>query len=223
MVMMTGPTYAAPTPQQWASGGGNNDCNRQILGFRPWYYGSDVSTSASGKCEIKSPQGDVELKAFITQIVSNVLSDLFVAIAYIAIGFIIYSGFMYITSDGNPSKAAKAQKSLAGSIIGLVISVAAAAIVRFVMEVLVANAGQAAVGTPDVDVATLVRNGFNTAYGIAALTAVGFIVYGGVMFTTSNGDASKVGKARKMLLYSIVGLVIVILAFAITTFVINAL
>lgn len=221
IMMAAAPVYAA----DFSHGGTESNCNREILGFRPWYYGSDVSTSASGTCEIKSPNGDTELQKFITQIVANVLSDLFVAIAYIAIGFIIYSGFMYITSDGNPSKAAKAQKSLAGSIIGLIVSVAAAAIVRFVMDILVAGAGEMNVGEgiPNVDVNLLVRNGFNTAYGIAALVAVGFIVYGGITFTMSKGDATKVNRARNMLLYSIVGLVIVILAFAITTFVLRVL
>ena len=193
-------------------------CGDPILGMKPWYAGL-----VNGACEIENPSNDDELKNFITTIVGNVLSDLFVAVAYISIGFIIYSGFMYITSDGNPSKAAKAQKSLAGSIIGLIISVAATAIVNFVIEILVGTARSNVVGTPDVDVEVLVRNGFNTAYGIAALVAVGFIVYGGITFTMSKGDASKVNRARNMLLYSIVGLIVVVLAFTITTFVLNAL
>ena len=227
IMMAAAPVYAAPN---WAGGGTNADCCKVILGFKPWYCngpnGNEVSEVVGGKCEIKSPSGDSELKAFITTIVGNVLSDLFVATAYIAIGFIIYSGFMYITSDGNPSKAAKAQKGLAGSIVGLVISVAAAAIVRFVMEVLLSGAigtSPIGTGTPEVDVAALVNSGLNTAYGIAAVVAVGYIIYGGITFATSNGDASKVGRARKMLLYSIIGLVVVILAYAITTFVINNL
>jgi len=76
---------------------------------------------------------------------------------------------------------------------------------------------------PNVEPNTMAGNVMNVVYGIAGLVAVVMIVYAGVIMTTSNGDAGKVGKAKKMLLYSIIGLVVVILAMVITNFVVDAL
>ncbi len=68
-----------------------------------------------------------------------------------------------------------------------------------------------------------VQNIFNTAYALAGLVAVAFIIYGGVQYVLSQGDANKAAKARGTILTAVIGLVIVILAAAVTTFVINAI
>lgn len=72
----------------------------------------------------------------------------------------------------------------------------------------------------DADV--LVTNILNAAYAFAGLIAVGFIIYGGIMYTTSAGDPAKTKKASQTLLYSIIGLAVVLLAAAITNFVLGA-
>lgn len=56
-------------------------------------------------------------------------------------------------------------------------------------------------------------------YFWAGIVAVCFIVYGGFMYTLSSGDAGKVKKAKDTLLYAIIGLVVVLFAFAITKFI----
>ncbi len=45
------------------------------------------------------------------------------------------------------------------------------------------------------------------------LFALGFIVWGGIMWTTSGGDKQKVMSARKMIIFSVVGLLVAFLAF----------
>jgi len=49
--------------------------------------------------------------------------------------------------------------------------------------------------------------------------AVGYIVYGAILFGISEGDPSRVKKAKDSVTYAIIGLVIVGLAWAITSFV----
>lgn len=61
----------------------------------------------------------------------------------------------------------------------------------------------------------------NTVYFWMGVTAVGFIVYAGYLYTLANGDASKLKKAKDTLLYALVGVVVVILAVSITNIVIN--
>lgn len=59
----------------------------------------------------------------------------------------------------------------------------------------------------------------NFLIGIAAVISIFVIVIAGIQMATSQGDSAKVAKARNMILYGIVGLVVAILAFSIVNFV----
>lgn len=56
-------------------------------------------------------------------------------------------------------------------------------------------------------------------YGIGILLAnpiaIGYIIYSGILLTTSSGNKIKVQKAKKTLTYAIIGLIIVYLSFPI--------
>ena len=60
---------------------------------------------------------------------------------------------------------------------------------------------------------------FNWVYSMAALVAVGYIVYAAILYGTSEGDQSKAKKATSTITYAVIGLIIVALAWAITTFI----
>lgn len=78
------------------------------------------------------------------------------------------------------------------------------------------------VGIPTGSGDTLLHNGLNLVYFLAGLVSVIVIIVAGIMYTTSSGDASKVTRAKNLLTYSIVGLVVVLSAFVITNFVIGS-
>lgn len=61
----------------------------------------------------------------------------------------------------------------------------------------------------------------NTVYFWLGVVAVGFIIYGGFLYILSSGDPGKIRKAKDTLLYAIIGVVVVLIAFVITQFVIN--
>lgn len=67
----------------------------------------------------------------------------------------------------------------------------------------------------------VLQNGLNLAYFLAGIVAVVVIIVAGIMYATSAGDAGNVTKAKNLILYSIVGLVVIFAAFAITNFVIG--
>jgi type IV secretory pathway VirB2 component (pilin) len=67
------------------------------------------------------------------------------------------------------------------------------------------------------------RNVINALLFIIGIIAVIMIIVSGIKFTTAHGDSGAVTKARQTLIYSIVGLVIALLAFAIVNFVISRL
>lgn len=53
------------------------------------------------------------------------------------------------------------------------------------------------------------------------LLAVGFAIYGGVLYITSGGDSEKTTKARNTLLYAVLGVILVVLAYAIISWASN--
>jgi len=62
----------------------------------------------------------------------------------------------------------------------------------------------------------------NVIVGVIGFVAVIMMIMGGISFVTSQGDASKVAKARNTILYGVVGLVVALLAFAIVNFVLSS-
>lgn len=61
----------------------------------------------------------------------------------------------------------------------------------------------------------VLRNVVDWAIGLAALAAVFFIIFAGFKFLTSGGDPKQVEGARKTMTFAIVGLILILLVFAI--------
>lgn len=197
------------------------DCDSSFLGMRPWYY-TDGSGSGVKICEngdIKSPTDGDQLPAFIWTIALNVLFDLFLALGYLAMGFVIYGGYQYIMSQGDPAKAMRGKKTLTNAVIGTVIAMGATVIVNTISGIigLDQKAGWNQHGNWDK-----VGNIFAWAYSMAGLIAVIFIVKGGIEFMISQGDPGQIQKAKRELIYAVIGLTIVILASLITGAVISS-
>ncbi len=62
----------------------------------------------------------------------------------------------------------------------------------------------------------------NWVYAFAGLVAAGFIVYGAINYVMTQGDPGKIKQASQTIAFAIVGLIIVLLAAAITNFVAGA-
>jgi heme/copper-type cytochrome/quinol oxidase subunit 2 len=67
----------------------------------------------------------------------------------------------------------------------------------------------------------LLNNALNTVYLVGGILAVIVIIVAGYFYVTSSGNATTVEKAKNAILYAVIGLVIILLAFAITWFVIG--
>jgi len=78
-----------------------------------------------------------------------------------------------------------------------------------------------AVGIPTGSGDDLLKNALNLTYFLAGAIAVIVIIVAGVWYVASSGDAGRVAKAKNLLTYAIVGLIVVMSAFAITNFVIG--
>ena len=189
---------------------------RHLLGMKSW----DCETNSfSGN---KTPS-ETELKNDIWIIAGNVATDIAVIAAYLIIGYVIYGGYLYIFSEGDPGKTAIAKKTLSRAFIGLAIVLSANLIMESIRIALVGksgNIGNCAKGENEcVTAEQMVTNLINWFIGIAGVVSLIFLVYGGILYITSAGDAGKVQKAKNMIMYSIIGLIIVALATTITAFV----
>lgn len=79
-----------------------------------------------------------------------------------------------------------------------------------------------AVGVPNQNVnAGSFTRALNVVYMVAGVIAVVSVIIAGILFTTSSGDPQKAARARNAILYSVIGIVVVAFAFAVTNFVIG--
>ncbi len=67
----------------------------------------------------------------------------------------------------------------------------------------------------DADLIDMIANIANMLFWILLAVSIVFIVYAGVLFVTAAGNAEQVEKARGIILYAIIGIVVAIIAYAI--------
>ncbi|MFH0829176.1 MAG: Ig-like domain-containing protein [Candidatus Kerfeldbacteria bacterium] len=75
------------------------------------------------------------------------------------------------------------------------------------------------VGLGTADLKTTVINIIKWVLGILALVAVSFIIYGGFIWLTAAGNVEKIQKAKRIIINAVIGLVIVLISWAIVIFV----
>ena len=103
----------------------------------------------------------------------------------------------------------------------MVISLSASVLVNTAMVILNINstAGSADSLPGQNFTKVQVQNAFNWAYTVAGLVAVAFIIYGGIKYVISQGDPGKTRSATQTIIYAVVGLIVVLMAAAITSLV----
>lgn len=89
--------------------------------------------------------GGGDIRATIAKIINISLSFLGV----IAIGIVLYGGFMYMTAGGSDEKVGTAKKIMMNGVIGLAIVLASFAIARFVLSALSGSTGSGSVSSDD--------------------------------------------------------------------------
>ena len=101
----------------------------KVFGLDAWYSGLRCK---NGEIAQSNFQGD-NLAETIGKIAAVVVKDLLFIAGFVAVGFVIYGGFLMVTSAGNPGAVEKGKKTISGALIGLVISILAYAIVTFIL------------------------------------------------------------------------------------------
>jgi ABC-type Fe3+ transport system permease subunit len=107
-------------------------CNKgSFFGFPRWYKYLDVqyiTVGDSKSCQVV----DFKFPDDIMLILLAVLDILLRLGGLVALGFMIYGAIQYLTSQGEPDAAKKAQSTIINALIGMVICIFAASIVAFI-------------------------------------------------------------------------------------------
>lgn len=112
-----------------AQGPSAANCVRQsdsMLGFPTWYKYLNP-TFSGGECEI-----DITFPDAIPAILLAVFEILLRVAGLLAVIFVIYGGFQYLTSTGEPEKAKNARTTIINALVGVTIAMFATVIVNLV-------------------------------------------------------------------------------------------
>lgn len=157
--------------------------------------------------------GREKIAATLKKVALNIGAMIAEVGAYIAVAFVMYGGFLYMTSSGDPGQAAKGKKVLTNAVIGIIITRIADLIMKTIRDL-----GNIANGTSAAGVAKDIANEF--LFWGGAICVI-MILWGGLQYTMSTGDPGKAAKAKNTIVYAVIGLVIMILAGAIVNFAIT--
>lgn len=78
-------------------------------------------------------------------------------------------------------------------------------------------------GATPTDPRVLAANIIKTALGVLGTIFLVIIIYAGFLWMTAGGEEEKTGKAKKLISNGVIGLVIILTAYAITGFIISSL
>lgn len=74
---------------------------------------------------------------------------------------------------------------------------------------------------PTTDASTLITDVLNTAYMWAGIVCVIIIIIAGYFYVTANGNPTQIKRGKDAITGAVIGLVVVLLAFTITQFVLG--
>ncbi|MDQ3123967.1 MAG: hypothetical protein M3Q14_04785 [bacterium] len=120
-----------------AQGTGCADKPASFLGLPTWYRYLELDTN----CEIVGPMREDDPTKLDWQKASGrvglaIIEILLRIVGLVAVVYVIYGGFRYITSEGEPENAKSARQTIINGLIGLIISLVATGLVAFAAKLL---------------------------------------------------------------------------------------
>ena len=88
------------------------------------------TVTALSECNVEKTEGNKSLMSNVAMLI-NVFASV---MGFLAVGMIIYGGFMLLTAQGDPAKIKRGKDVVTYSIIGVILVMLAYAIVNFVMK-----------------------------------------------------------------------------------------
>ncbi len=137
-------------------------------------------------------------------------------IAAICLLIIVYQGVQFVLSSGEPTKVSKARTAILYALVGLAVSLSA----TVVSSVIIEKMSSVSDTSPIVEIVTTVTNIVSWAGGAIAVV---FLVLSAFKFVSSGGNPDKIKSARNTILYSVIGLIVIVISRTLVLEVINRL
>jgi hypothetical protein len=106
-----------------------------FFGLVPWYQYLNLAKDSAGVCAITNFNDSTKVlggQSPFLLIALAILDDLIRVAALVAVGYVIYGGITYTTSQGAPDMTKKAQQTIINALIGVVVAILAASAVAFI-------------------------------------------------------------------------------------------
>lgn len=104
--------------------------------LQPWYQYLTLKDDGQGGCKIVNFYGSSQQvlgghSPFLL-IALAIVDDLIRIAALVAVGYVIYGGFRFMTSNGSADETQKARETIINALVGVVLATLAASIVAFI-------------------------------------------------------------------------------------------
>ena len=158
-----------------------------------------------GRAQFQNPIQYTTVDAFL----AGALGAIQKIVAGLAVLMIVVGGIMYITSAGG-ARAEAGKKAVTAALIGLALALAGPSLLKEIYGI-VGGTGTPAEVSGAKPLSAIVVSAINVLLSLVGVLAVLMLVVGGIMYITAAGsDRAQTG--QKIVLTSIVGLVIALLA-----------
>ncbi len=91
-----------------------------------------VALAQGGLIGVPPPSGTAQ--GDLAQVILRIINYVLAIVGVVALAYLVYGGFMYITSAGNEDRVEAAKQIIINAVIGIVVIGVAAAIVNFVIR-----------------------------------------------------------------------------------------
>ena len=173
-----------------------------------------ISNSTGGGSGTTSPVNITLINPLKYNTVQQVLMALLYAlqgvIVVLSLVFIVIGAVLYITSAGNQARVTSAKTAITAALIGLAIGILAPTFLKEIATVLGWNATAPlpAEVSGARSAADILLSVLNFLLGIVGVLAIIFLVVGAIMFLGATGDMNRIGVAKKIIQYALLGIVV---------------
>lgn len=109
-----------------------NTLLKRLIQIVPGLLPAIALAQEGGLTGVQPPTGTAQ--GDLAQVILRLINYVLAIVGVIALAYLVYGGFMYITSAGNEEKVEAAKLIIVNAVIGIVVIGVAAAVVNFVIR-----------------------------------------------------------------------------------------
>ena len=185
-------------------------------------FDGDGLVGGLGQAESELTGTGIRADQDLVPAIANVINFLLGFVEIFAILAFVVAGFYFILGFGSDSAIQRARKILIWAAVGIIVIEFSKVLVDFVINASTATGDTSVNVRGDADIEGAIIGVINFLLGFVALAAVTAFIISGFTFILGFGSDSSVQRARKIMIWSAIGIVVVGFSYVITDFIIDA-